>query len=84
MIINNRITNGGISLYETYDNSIIGNCISGAEIGLLMGGGATCKSITKNTFQKCQVAAQLEKIPAIMTGNTYKNNKINIKIVSTI
>lgn len=81
MIINNKITNGGILLYETYNNSVIGNYISGAEIGLQMGGGATCKSITKNTFEKCQVAAQLETVPTGMTGNTYKNNKINIKLV---
>lgn len=80
-IINNKITNGGILLYETYDHSVTGNYIYGAKIGLQMSGGATCKSITKNTFKKCQVAAQLEKVPSGMIGNTYKNNKINIKIV---
>lgn len=84
MIINNEIKNGGILLYETFDNSIIGNHISGAQIGLQMGGGATIKSITKNTFEKCKVAAQLEKVPTNMIGNTYKNNKINIKIVPTL
>jgi nitrous oxidase accessory protein NosD len=84
MIINNYILNGGILLYETYNNSVIGNYISGAEIGLQMGGGATCKSITKNTFEKCQVAAQLETIPTGMTGNAYKNNKINIKLVPPV
>lgn len=82
-ILNNKLTNGGILLYETYDNTIEGNYIYGAKIGLQMGGGATCKSITKNTFQKCQVAAQLEKVPASMTGNIYKNNKVNIKIVQS-
>jgi nitrous oxidase accessory protein NosD len=81
MIIDNKITNGGILLYETFDNSITGNYISGAKIGLQMGGGATCKLITKNTFEKCQVAAQLEKVPANMIGNIYKNNKINIKTI---
>jgi parallel beta-helix repeat protein len=84
MILNNKITNGGILLYETYDNSVIGNYISGAKIGLQMGGGATCKSIAKNTFDKCQVAAQLEKVPIGMTGNSYKNNKINIKIIPAV
>lgn len=84
LIINNKIENGGILLYETYDNSIIGNYISGAKIGLQMGGGATCKSITKNTFEKCQVAAELEKVPTNMFGNKYKNNKINIKIVPQV
>lgn len=84
IIINNEIKNGGILLYETYDNSIIGNHISGAKIGLQMGGGATCKSITKNTFEKCQVAAQLEQVPTSMIGNIYKNNKINIKLVPTL
>jgi parallel beta-helix repeat protein len=82
-ILNNKLINGGILLYETYDNTVTGNNIYGAKIGLQMGGGATCKSITKNTFQKCQVAAQLEKVPASMTGNIYKNNKVNIKIVQS-
>jgi parallel beta-helix repeat protein len=81
MILNNKIERGGILLYETYDNSVIGNYISDAKIGLQMGGGATCKSITKNTFEKCQVAAQLERVPTRMTGNSYKNNKMNIKLV---
>lgn len=81
VIINNKLVNGGISLYETYDHSIIGNYITGAKIGLQMGGGATCKSITKNTFEKCQVAAQLEQVPTRMTGNIYKKNKENIKLV---
>lgn len=81
MIINNEIVNGGILLYETFDNIVTGNYISGAKIGLQMGGGATCRSITENTFERCQVAAQLENLPTEMTGNTFKNNDINIKII---
>lgn len=84
MILDNKLTNGGILLYETYDNSVIGNYISGAKIGLQMGGGATCKSITNNSFEKCQVAAQLEQVPTTMNWNIYKSNEVNIKIVQPV
>jgi nitrous oxidase accessory protein NosD len=81
VILKNKITKGGIVLSETYDNIIQGNYIYKCKIGLSMGMRATCKSVTKNTFANCQVAAQLEKVPAGMIGNIYTKNKVNIKIV---
>jgi parallel beta-helix repeat protein len=81
VILKNKITKGGIVLSETYDNIIQGNYIYKCKIGLSMGMRATCKSVTKNTFSNCQVAAQLEKVPAGMIGNIYTKNKVNIKIV---
>jgi nitrous oxidase accessory protein NosD len=80
-ILNNKFTNDGIYLYDTQDNAIIGNYISGAPIGLSIGTDATCKTITKNTFTKCKIGVQLEYIPSYLTGNHYIKNKVNIKIV---
>lgn len=81
IILNNKFTGCGIDLFETYDNSVIGNYISGASIGLKMGGSASCKTVTKNTFTGCKVGVQVQAIPSYLIGNKYSKNKVNIKIV---
>lgn len=79
VIMNNQFTNGGIALYECYDNVVTGNKITKAKVGLGLYEGATCSTITKNTFSYCQIGVALYQIPSCLIGNTYIKNKINIK-----
>jgi parallel beta-helix repeat protein len=83
----NEITNNvfskskiGIFLSDTSEDSITGNIINQANTGLLVKGNATCREITRNTFKNCKVGVQIPSIPSYLIGNTYKNNKVNIKI----
>ena len=85
-IMNNKFSGnynyGGVYLYESLDNVITGNTFSKATIGLSLGDFVTCTSLTKNTFTGCKIAVQVYGgIPDYLIGNTYKNNKVNIKIV---
>lgn len=81
-IINNQFFGCGISLYESYDNSITGNKIYNAPTGLKLEECATCTTITGNLFSGCSVAVQVPvSVPCCLIGNTYKNNKVNVKIV---
>lgn len=84
-IINNKFSENydydGVYLQECYDNSITGNTFTKAKNGIVLRWGATCTAITKNTFDSCEVAFLSGYKPSILTGNTYKNNKVNIKIV---
>lgn len=81
-IMNNQFFNCGISLYESYDNSITGNKIYNAPTGLKLEECATCTTITGNLFSGCSVAVQVPvSVPSCLIGNTYKNNKVNVKIV---
>lgn len=79
-IMNNQITNGTVTLCETWDNVVKGNKITKARIGLHLYEGATCTSITGNTFSYCDIGVQLPAVPPGMIGNTYIGNKVNIKI----
>ncbi|HOW15169.1 MAG: NosD domain-containing protein [Methanosarcina sp.] len=79
-IMNNQINNGTVALCETWDNVVQGNKITKAKIGLYMYEGATCTSITKNTFSYCDIGVKLPAVPAGMIGNTYIGNRINIQI----
>jgi parallel beta-helix repeat protein len=79
--MNNQFSNGGITLSESTYNSITGNTISKAKMGLKLVKGAACDSITKNKFQYCNVGVQVQSVPKSLTGNTYYKNKVNIKIV---
>lgn len=81
-VMNNQFFKCGIYIDESYDHVITGNKINNAPVGLTLGEGVTCKTITKNTFKNCKVAVQLPYIPSCLTGNTYKGNKVNIKIVN--
>lgn len=80
-IMNNQFSNGGIVLSGTTDNTLIGNTISKASVGLTLKNGASCLAITKNTFSYCNVGVQCQSVPSCLTGNVYKGNKVNIKIV---
>jgi nitrous oxidase accessory protein NosD len=86
ILLNNKITNGGISLYESKDTSIIGNYIYKCNTGLDIRGWTTCKTITKNKFSNCQVAVLLDSkgMLTVMKGNTYTRNELNIKLVPSI
>jgi parallel beta-helix repeat protein len=81
IILNNKFTKGGIDLYESYDNSIIGNTVTSAKIGLALRDGSSCKTITKNTFKNCQIGVWSEYLPSILIGNTYPGTKTKVKIV---
>lgn len=70
-IMNNKFSKSGIYLYETYDNAVTGNTISGASTGLTLKESATCTTITKNTFKNCNVGVQVPTIPSYLKGNTY-------------
>jgi len=78
-IINNKFYNCGISLYESSLNSITGNTISKASVGLGMYEGSSCTTITGNTFSCCSVGVACWDIPSILVGNVYKGNTVNIK-----
>jgi parallel beta-helix repeat protein len=81
-LLNNKLTNCGISIHDSRDNSVIGNYVEKGKIGFVMGNGATCKTVTKNTFKNCQIGVQMEaKAGDWMTGNIYSGNKYNFKIV---
>ena len=71
----------GIYLLESYDNSITGNTFTKADNGIVLRWGATCTRITKNTFNGCKVGFLSGYKPSILLGNSYKNNKVNVKIV---
>ncbi|HII80465.1 MAG TPA: hypothetical protein HA261_08750 [Methanosarcina sp.] len=79
-IMNNQITNGTVTLCETWDNVVQGNKITKAKIGLYMYEGATCTKITKNTFSYCDIGVKLPAVLQGMIGNTYIKNRINIQI----
>jgi hypothetical protein len=87
-IMNNQFTGNynydGVSLMENYDNSIIGNTFTKARNGVVLRWGAGCSMITKNTFSGCKVGFLSSYIPSVLLGNTYKGNKINIKIVEDL
>lgn len=78
-VMNNKFFNCGIGLYESYENSVTGNTISKASEGLGLHEGATCKTITGNTFSCCKIGVSCWTVPLCLTGNTYKGNTVNIK-----
>lgn len=84
-IINNKFTGNydyyGVSLFESYDNTITGNTFDKAKVGLDLGDCVTCKTITKNTFSSCKVGVQCYAIPDVLIGNTYKGNTKNINVI---
>lgn len=81
-VVNNQFFGCGISFYECYDNIVTGNRINNAPTGLKLEECATCTTITGNTFSGCSVAVQVPvSVPSCLIGNTYKNNKVNVKIV---
>lgn len=79
-VMNNQINNGTVTLCETWDNVVKGNTITKAKIGLYMYEGATCTSITGNTFSYCDIGVKLPAVPPGMIGNKYIGNRINIQI----
>jgi parallel beta-helix repeat protein len=83
-IINNQITNGSISLYDTRKENITDNIISNCSTGLYVGDLAWIPTVTNNTFKNCDTAVYLygwEQDPGRLpsfSGNKYINNKVNI------
>lgn len=78
-IINNKFLRGGIHLYESYENVVIGNTFTNAQTGLSLTQGAACELITKNTFKNCKIGVQVYMVPDCLIGNHYSGNKKNIK-----
>jgi parallel beta-helix repeat protein len=82
-LINNKITNGGICIFDSQNNIITGNYIYKGKIGLTLSDGASCKLVTKNTFKNCDVGVKMEsKAGDWMINNIYSGNKKNFSIVS--
>ena len=83
-IMNNKFTGNynydGVYLDENYDNVVKGNTFTKARNGLVLRQGATCTTITSNTFNQCKVGVLSGYLPKILLGNSYKGNKINVKI----
>jgi len=49
-------------------------------VGLLLDNGATCLKISGNTFSSCETGIIIPSAyKSVLTGNTYKNNKVNIE-----
>lgn len=84
IVINNKFTGNydytGVAMCESYDNSIIGNTFTKANDGIATSYGSTCKTITKNTFSGCKIGFHCDYVPTCLIGNSYKGNKINIKV----
>jgi nitrous oxidase accessory protein NosD len=84
-VVNNQLFGCGISFYECYENTVTGNKINKAPIGLKLDEGATCRTITGNTFSYCNIAVQVPvSVPDCLIGNTYKGNKVNVKVVPAV
>lgn len=80
VIMNNQLTGCGISLSESMDNSITGNKISNAKVGLKLDNGATCTKITGNTFSGCGTGIIIPQyLKYLLVKNTYSKNKVNIE-----
>ncbi|WP_269850237.1 NosD domain-containing protein [Methanosarcina horonobensis] len=58
-IMNNQITNGTVTLCDTWDNVLKGNKITKARICLHIYEGATCTSITGNSFSYYNIADRM-------------------------
>lgn len=85
VIMNNKFSGNlnynGVSLTECYENSITGNTFTKAKYGIVLRWGATCSTITGNTFDSCDVGTKSGYLPDVLTGNTYKNTYPHIEIV---
>lgn len=84
IVMNNKFSGNynyyGIIMRESYDNTITGNTFTKADNGIYFSWGSTCKKITGNTFSGCKIAFHCDYIPKCLIGNTYKNNKVNVKV----
>lgn len=84
-IMNNKFTGNynynGVEFTECYENVVKGNTFYKARNGVVLRWGATCETITGNTFSKCKVGFLSGYLPSNLLGNTYKGNNINVKIV---
>lgn len=85
LIINNQITGGTISFYDTMGQSgtITGNTISKSKCGLYVGEMAGLPIVSKNTFKNCVYGVYLYSFSNpgkldTFTGNKYSGNKVNI------
>jgi len=85
-IMNNQITGGTISLYDTGGITITGNTISKSKCGLSIGDSmrAPMPTVSKNTFKNCNYGVYIYSDigdPGKLTtfsGNKYIGNKVNI------
>jgi parallel beta-helix repeat protein len=83
VITNNYFYGSSIGIFlskTTQRNEITGNTIDHANTGLLVKSVAACWKISRNTFKNCKVGVQIPSVPSYLIGNTYKNNKVNIKL----
>ena len=79
IIINNLLTNCGISLYDSWGNTITGNKISKATTGIYLGDGAQCKTISNNAISNCGTGIVKGDTTTSIKNNKYSKNKINLK-----
>jgi parallel beta-helix repeat protein len=80
-IVNNQITCGTISLFDTQNDQITGNTITKSKIGIEIGDGCNAK-VTKNTVSFNKIGIKRFQGSGQITKNVMKNNKINIKNVN--
>ena len=80
LIKNNKITNGIISFYDTFDNTVTGNTITKSKVGIYIPESADV-SVVKNTITYNQVGIKRENGAGYLKENYYKGNKINIQNV---
>ena len=85
VIMNNQITGGTISVYDTDNITITGNTISKSKVGLYEAEDTADPTVTKNTFKNCKYAVYFFEweppyvvghLPTF-SGNKYIGNKIN-------
>jgi parallel beta-helix repeat protein len=84
VIMNNKFSGNynydGVYTQESYDNTITGNTFSKADHAIVIRWSSTFKTISKNTFNGCNVAVWCNYKPSVLLGNTYKGNKVNVKV----
>jgi len=81
-IMNNQFFNCGISLYESYDNSITGNTINKAAVGIDLQECATCTKLTGNTFSSCKIGVQVVgSKPSYLIGNKYPGTSLQVNVI---
>jgi parallel beta-helix repeat protein len=79
-IVNNQITCGTISLFDTQNDQIAGNTVTKSKIGIEIGDGCNAK-VTKNTLSDNKIGIKRFQGSGQISKNVMKNNKVNIKNV---
>jgi len=79
-IVNNQISGGTISLFDTQNDQVTGNTVTKSKIGIEIGDGCNTK-VTTNTLSYNKIGIKRFQGSGQISKNVMKNNKVNIKNV---